>query len=272
MSWLDTLAIFPRPPDSRPIRQVEQEILDELDFHIEMRTLDNINAGMSPPTARQDAVNRFGDFRRIHQACRRTILGERIMLQRIQAVLTIILLLAVVFIGLEFYRWQETQQATMTQMTKTLDRMEGSSTPEKQEKLLGAIVDAKPPIVVKTMPETGAADVDPALAEIRVTYSKEMMDHRWSWSQTSDETFPETNGDPQYEADGKTCVLPVKLRPGKEYEILLNSDKFKNFRDRQNNSAVPYLLRFKTRLESGTVPSVSQPGDSDRKAKNNSPE
>ena len=92
MSWLETLAFVPRPPDSRPIREIEQEILDELEFHLEMRTLDNVSAGMPADEARHDAVRRFGDFEKIRKACRRTLLGERIMLQRVQAVLTLVLL------------------------------------------------------------------------------------------------------------------------------------------------------------------------------------
>ncbi|MGA2255998.1 MAG: permease prefix domain 1-containing protein [Thermoguttaceae bacterium] len=70
MSWLSTFAIVPRASDSRPMHVIEQEILDELEFHIGMRTLDNVAAGMSANEARQDALGRFGDFERIHKACR----------------------------------------------------------------------------------------------------------------------------------------------------------------------------------------------------------
>ena len=34
----------------------------------------------------------------------------------------------------------------------------------------------QPPVVIRTVPESGAKNVDPALSEIRVTFSKEMMD------------------------------------------------------------------------------------------------
>ena len=47
MSWLQTAVFALRPPDQRPIGVVEQEILDELEFHLAMRALDNANAGMS---------------------------------------------------------------------------------------------------------------------------------------------------------------------------------------------------------------------------------
>jgi|HubBroStandDraft_6_1064221.scaffolds.fasta_scaffold1127465_1 hypothetical protein len=39
-----------------------------------------------------------------------------------------------------------------------------------------------PPVVVKAIPEAGSDSVDPAITEIKVTYSKDMKDHTWSWS------------------------------------------------------------------------------------------
>ena len=62
MSFLHALTVHLRPPDARPIREIEQEILDELEFHVEMRARDNVNLGMTPDEARQDALSRFGDF------------------------------------------------------------------------------------------------------------------------------------------------------------------------------------------------------------------
>jgi hypothetical protein len=123
MSWLETAASALRPPDPRPIGIVEQEILDELTFHIEMRTLDNQSAGMPADEARQDAVRRFGDFERIHKACRQTLLGERIMLQRIQAVLSVVLLGAVVYLAASFHAWQRDQEAVTARVLETLERV-----------------------------------------------------------------------------------------------------------------------------------------------------
>ena len=110
-----------------------------------------------------------------------------------------------------------------------------------------------PPVVVKTMPQAGDIRVDPNIAEIRVTYSKRMEDGSWSWGQISDDTMPPTTGKPHYLADGKTCVLPVKLEPGHTYVLQLNSltGKFANFKDRQRRPAVAYLLVFQTRKADG---------------------
>jgi hypothetical protein len=103
------------------------------------------------------------------------------------------------------------------------------------------------PVVVKTIPEAGTADVDPTSTEIQVTFSKEMHDGSWSWSQVSKESFPAVDGKPKYRADKRTCVLPVKLNAGKTYAIWLNSQKFGNFKDADGHPAVPYLLVFKTK-------------------------
>jgi RNA polymerase sigma-70 factor (ECF subfamily) len=97
------------------------------------------------------------------------------------------------------------------------------------------------------MPEAGMTSVDPNVTEIKVTFSKEMQDNSWSWSTLSKDSFPETGGKPSYLPDKRTCVLPVKLQPGKTYAIWLNSAKFQNFKDVAGKPAVPYLLVFKTK-------------------------
>ena len=44
-------------------------IEDELRFHIEMRTQENMDSGMAPTQARQDAEQRFGNFENIKTDC-----------------------------------------------------------------------------------------------------------------------------------------------------------------------------------------------------------
>ena len=108
-------------------------------------------------------------------------------------------------------------------------------------------LESVPPVVVKTVPEAGAGDVDPKLTEIKVTFSKDMQDVSWSWATLSKESFPKMDGKPKYLADKRTCVLPVKLEPGKTYAIWVNTEKLVNFKDPDSRSAVPYLLVFKTK-------------------------
>lgn len=106
-------------------------------------------------------------------------------------------------------------------------------------------LDSVPPVVIKTVPVAGCADVDPALTEIRVKFSKPMQDGSWSWSTVAKDSVPHVTGSPRYK-DDRTCVLPVKLEPGRTYGIWLNSNKFKNFKGTDGQSAVPYLLVFQT--------------------------
>jgi len=108
-------------------------------------------------------------------------------------------------------------------------------------------VGTAPPVVVKTVPQAGADDVDAALGQLTVTFSKEMTDGSWSWAVLSKESFPPLAGKPRFLADKRTCVLPVRLEPGKTYAVWINTSKLGNFKDAAGQSAVPYLLVFQTR-------------------------
>jgi RNA polymerase sigma-70 factor (ECF subfamily) len=110
-----------------------------------------------------------------------------------------------------------------------------------------ASVQGMPPVVVQTIPEAGATGVDPSLSEIKITFSKDMMDKSWSWVQVSPDTFPELVGKPYYLHDRRTCVVKVSLEPGKTYVIWFNSGRYRNFKDLGGRSAIPYLLVFETR-------------------------
>ena len=111
----------------------------------------------------------------------------------------------------------------------------------------GQTVAGLPPVVVETWPVSGARDIEPGVAEIRVRFSKEMADGGWSWSTAWENSTPEIIGQPHYESDGRTCVAKVKLEPGRTYAWWLNSNQFKNFTDQAGRPAVPYLLIFQTK-------------------------
>lgn len=104
-----------------------------------------------------------------------------------------------------------------------------------------------PPVIVKTIPQAGSQGVDPKLSEIKVTFSKEMLDNSWSWVKYSEESFPQLTGKPRFLEDNKTCVLPVKLESGKTYALWINTSELGNFKDLDGRPALPYLLVFKTK-------------------------
>jgi len=108
-------------------------------------------------------------------------------------------------------------------------------------------LDTARPVVTKCVPESGSMTVDPGTTEIRVTFSKDMQPGAWSWAMIGKESYPGTSESPRYLEDKRTCVLPVKLQPGKTYAVWINSEKLQNFKDTKGQVAVPYLLVFKTR-------------------------
>jgi RNA polymerase sigma-70 factor (ECF subfamily) len=110
-----------------------------------------------------------------------------------------------------------------------------------------AIPDDLPPVVVAVEPKLGATDVDPGVKEIRVTFSKKMTDGSWSWTEGTKYATPKLDGKIHYEADERTCVMPVTLEPGKTYVLGINSERFRNFKDQNERPALPYLVVFRTK-------------------------
>lgn len=100
------------------------------------------------------------------------------------------------------------------------------------------------PKVVKTTPEIGAKDVDPALTAIRVEFDQPMAGG-FSWTGGGD-VFPEIAEKPHWEADKKTCVLPVKLAEGKFYRVGINSSGARNFKSEAGSPAEFSVIYFTT--------------------------
>jgi hypothetical protein len=61
---------------------VQEEVNEELAFHVAMRTRENIARGMEPEAARAAALERFGDIDGVVAACRR--LGTELRLHVIE--------------------------------------------------------------------------------------------------------------------------------------------------------------------------------------------
>ena len=108
-----------------------------------------------------------------------------------------------------------------------------------------------PPVVVKTVPAAGEKEVDSSLTEIRVTFDRPMQtENAWSWIIHQNlGIYPgiKDGPDPRWEDDGRTCVLPVKLLPGRLYAVGANSFRHTGFRDLSGLVAVPFAWVFKTR-------------------------
>src|ERR1022692_3825052 len=99
----------------------------------------------------------------------------------------------------------------------------------------------KAPEIVRFNPPNGARDVSPAVTELRVTFNVPMSGG-FSWCGDGP-NFPTTpDGTKPYWTDGgKTCVLPVVLKPGSDYELGLNSPSHKNFKSAEGVPLEPVL-------------------------------
>lgn len=116
------------------------------------------------------------------------------------------------------------------------------------------------PKILNTQPAIGASDVDPAIAEIRVTFDQEMSGG-FSWTGGGD-AFPQTRDKPHWDAGKKTCVLPVTLIAGKFYRVGINSSSNRNFKSEAGVAAAFSVIYFATAgadpttLDKLTVPKV----------------
>jgi RNA polymerase sigma-70 factor (ECF subfamily) len=228
-----------------------------------MRTQENVGAGMSADQARAAALAKFGHFESIRRTCRRTLLGERIMLQRLQMTMTALLFLVVAAFGYTTYMFQRANQEALTSVAEQLVQLNNANannlqqanaqfearleSVQRSQSAHPAQWEADRPRVVDTFPVHEAFDVDVATSEIRVTFDKDMCDGCWSWVRSSSEAFPESVGEVRYLEDMKTCVMPVKLEPGTKYVVWFNTGSYQNFKDRDGRPAVPHLLAFTTR-------------------------
>ncbi len=120
--------------------------------------------------------------------------------------------------------------------------------PQKEDATAFAAADAAvKPEIVEMNPRNGARDVDPHLAELRVTFNMPMAGG-FSWT-GGGEHFPAiaTDQKPHWTDDRKTCVLPVELKPDWEYHLGLNSPSFRNFRSAEGVPLNPVSFSFRTR-------------------------
>lgn len=104
------------------------------------------------------------------------------------------------------------------------------------------------PRIVSSIPANGDTAVDPGLAAIRVTFSSAMRES-WAWCRVNDQEYPEI---PQglksaWQDDHRTCVLPVRLKPGTAYKLVLNAAGLKGFFSKDGIPLKEHPLSFTTK-------------------------
>jgi hypothetical protein len=105
---------------------------------------------------------------------------------------------------------------------------------------------APPTVVVSTSPSQNKTVNASAVKELRVTFSNDMNTSGcWAFCSDGKNFFPGSNGKPHW-INKRTCVMPIKLIPGRTYSVTFNVGRFKGFYDISNRSSVSYKLIFKT--------------------------
>ena len=85
------------------------------------------------------------------------------------------------------------------------------------------------PKIVTISPKNGDKAVDSDTAELRITFDIPMGEG-FSFAARGDSGTPAVpDTQPYWTEDGRTCVRPIKLEPGKKYEHLINVPPFVGF-------------------------------------------
>ncbi len=103
-----------------------------------------------------------------------------------------------------------------------------------------------PPRIVSTSPANGAKQIDPATAEVTVTFDRD-MEPSFTWNGDGP-GYPFVPGTTAFWRDQRTCVLPVKLEAGRNYRVGLNtfSPNIQAFQSVEGVRALPATIRFST--------------------------
>jgi hypothetical protein len=102
-----------------------------------------------------------------------------------------------------------------------------------------------PPRIIRTSPDVGATEVDPAVTEITVTFDRD-MGGGMSWTGGGSE-FPKSPESQQaHWLNKRTCVLPVKLYASQYYRVGINAPSFHGFQSTEGVPVSPSAIYFTT--------------------------
>ncbi len=102
------------------------------------------------------------------------------------------------------------------------------------------------PTILEMRPANGAGAVDPQTTELCVTFSVPMGGGcSWTGGGTNYPAVPEGEK-PHWTEDQRTCVLPVRLEPNRQYRLGLNSPSHNNFQSAAGVPLDPVIYTFRT--------------------------
>ncbi len=171
---------------SQTVAEIDAEIREELEFHLNMRAEDNLRAGMSPEEANKDAQFRFGDFEANRRACRKITLGPRLMLRRLQAGLFLLLIGAVIYQSVLLFNLQAASRQQIESLTQQVEQLQTARQPARDEAALIPYVHW-----TREMPRGSVTAHDGANADVLADWSTidGSLDQPWSdWGSLDDES------------------------------------------------------------------------------------
>jgi len=121
------LPFFIPPPDSRSESEIEADIADEILFHLRESAREFREAGETEEAARALAKEQFGNVEGYKRQMKRIALKERIMLQRINLALMIIVILVVGAVSVQVFTTQRYNTLALQAITAKLADMETSA-------------------------------------------------------------------------------------------------------------------------------------------------
>lgn len=142
MSWKDFLHAVRRDADATQRAQGDDDVDDELLFHLRSLVDENISRGMSHEEAWNDAQKRFGPLRRYWVECRRATLARRRFVPGLLAGGAVVLCLVVGWLTWEVRSLRHEQEvaqqdAKIAERVMALERMAGHSD------LVGQVFDSR---------------------------------------------------------------------------------------------------------------------------------
>ncbi|QDV06965.1 Polysaccharide biosynthesis/export protein [Planctomycetes bacterium Poly30] len=124
-------AAFEFGEDDAPARsereRIEQEIDEEIRFHLEARARALEEAGLDARAAHRTALAYFGDRRRIRRACLVQRQWRPIMLQRLHLATTVLLLVAAAILGARSLLAEAAYESRLEELGEAVERLQASA-------------------------------------------------------------------------------------------------------------------------------------------------
>jgi hypothetical protein len=110
-----------------------------------------------------------------------------------------------------------------------------------------AAYEASRPKVLSVTPANGAKDVDPATTEIVITFDQPMAGGYVTYAGSDGREFYPPTDSHGYDETRSVFKMQVRLEPGREYRLQLNSQWHRNFQSAEGVPLEPYVVQFRTR-------------------------